>query len=395
METASNQSVNFKQVGNVGMLCGVVGLAASIGALASSAERFWQSYIFAFIFFASLVLGMLGLTLLHHTVRGSWGLSVLRLWESGGGPVAIGALAVMFVPIVVGMPTIYHHWYHPDPNDHVLAYKASWWLNPTFFIIRSVIYFACWFALAYFMRRSSVRQDKTLDPAETAYRTNRAAPGIVLFFVTVTLAITDWLMSLDPHWFSQIMGFWYVVGGALGSLALTTFIVCYNAKQQPYREIVTPQLTKDLGNMLFTFTLLWAYMTLSQFIIMWSGNLPEFIRFYTQRDIGTQAAYNILGGLNVVLQFFVPFLVLLAPRTKAKPELLIKIVVLIFLMRISDVWWYVMPMFQKSMAPGWTDAAAFLTVGGFWLAVFANQTTKASLIPEHDNRLLEAAHSHA
>jgi hypothetical protein len=296
-------------------------------------------------------------------------------------------MVALFVPILLGMPLLYE-WTHPEivKNDPVLLHKSSY-LNSTGFIIRTLFYFGIWILLSYILRKSTLREDRTLDPSETAKRTNLSAPGLAVFVLTVNFAMTDWVMSVSPHWFSTIFGALFAVGQALAAMAFGTFIVTRFASYKPYSDIVTPSLTRDLGNLLFVFTLVWTYFALSQYLIIWSGNLPEFNTFYVARS---KSYWLYLGAFNIIGQFAIPFFLLLAPRVKAIPKLLMGVAVWIFVMRFVELYWEVMPLFRLT-PPQWTDFAALVGVGGLWLAMFAAQVKKAALIPAYDPRLQEVA----
>lgn len=383
---------SFSKLGSISLLVGLVATVIWAAGLFAAREAALLSWLFSFTFWMALTLGCFAVTVLHHALRGSWGLSVLRLYEAGGGPAMFGMMAVAFLPILFGMGTLYHHWLHPDPLDQVIAHKTPY-LNQPFFIVRTVAYFAIWIFLSNLLRRSSLAEDESKDPRESQRRANWGAASLVILVLTITFAITDWVMSLDPHWFSSIYGPWYLITAASLALGFGTFIVCRNAGKAPYNEIVTPHLTKDLGNMLFAFTQVWAYFTLSQFIITWSGNLPEFIKFYDARRDPVWAA---IGGVSVIVGWFVPFIALLSPKVKASARLLGQIALLIVVCRCADVFWNVLPTVHGT--PSWYDLAALAGLGGFWLFLFAKQTEKAPLLPAHDTRLVEmaqAAHHHA
>jgi hypothetical protein len=377
--------VSFDRAGSAGLLIGVIGVGLWAAGLATAPESALLSWLFSFTFWMALTLGCLGVALLHHSLRGAWGLSVLRIYEAAGGPAMFAMMAVAFLPILLGMGTLYHEWLRPDPLDAVVAHKAPY-LNQPFFIARTVAYFAIWIALAYFLRRSSLAEDETRDPRQRQFRTNLGTFGLVLLVFTMTFAITDWVMSLDPHWFSSIYGPWYVITGASLALGFGIFLVCTNAGKAPYNQVVTPHLTKDLGNMLFAFTQLWAYFTLSQFIIIWSGNLPKFIAFY---DARREAVWAVVGGISVIVGWFVPFIALLSPKVKATASLLAQVALIIVLCRGADIFWNVLPMVHGT--PYWTDLAALAGLGGLWTFVFATQIKKAALLPAHDTRLIEQA----
>jgi len=390
----SERKASFSALGSGGALVALIAGAALIAGILTGAEKGLQSYMFAYICFASMVLGCFGLTLLHHTVRGSWGLSVLRMFEAGGGPTAIAALGLGFIPIAFNMDTFYHHWTHvEEPWKH--SFKA-WWLSTDTFIVRNVIYFAIWFILAYALRQSSLKQDQTGLEKERIFRTNLSAFGLAMFMLTTTFAITDWVMSMDPHWFSSIFGVWFVISSALLALGFVTWQVCRNRDAYPYNSVISPQLLKDLGNLCFAFTMLWAYMTLSQWIIIWSGNLPEFISYYVLRNMGTdQFAIAgrpwllVAGAASILFGFFVPWFALLSPKVKARPHLLMRVALLIICVRLLDMLYNIMPFMRTSVH--WVDAVALVFFAGLWCAIFGKQTEKASLYVENDQRLMEAS----
>lgn len=391
MSDSANSTVNLNGTRNFGVLALLLGgLGCVAGMVMNDKEKFLASYLFAFVLWMGFTLGCLGLQLLLHTLRASWGAAVVRIYEAGGGPLSFIGMAVAFVPIALNMDTLYHHWMHPAKGDMILAHKAAW-LNEPMFLLRTGIYFIIWFALATLMRRSTLAQEQTGNPKEIAFRNNIAAPGLVVFVVSVTFAITDWVMSLDPHWFSTIYGVWYVVTGVLGAIAFGAIIVCRNANSEPYREIISPQLTRDLGNLMLAFTMFWCYVSLSQFIIIWSGNLPEYITYYKNR--GT-AEWTALGAFNIVVGFFVPFLCLLFPRTKAVARVLLPVAALILVMRFVDLYYHVIPAMRSTMFNVW-DLAALVGVGGLWFLLFGIQIRQASLVPSYDNRLVEAKAQHA
>lgn len=406
-ETQSQSQFNAKSIMGVGFLAGIIGIILLVvagGAMgADSLKPVLQSYLFGWSMLSAAVLGCFGLTLLHHTVRGSWGLSVLRIFEAGGGPVALFWTAVSFLPIAMNMGAIYGKWVNPDPADALVMHKVApqmlfgsisipGYLTPGFFLFRFALYFLIWIVFAYFLKLWSEKEDATKDLKWRHKRTNLSAPGLVVFVLTITLASTDWFMSIDPHWFSSIFGPWYMIGGALFSLAVASAIVCANANKTPYNSVVSPGLTRDLGNLLFAICMLWIYFTLSQYLIIWSGNLPEFIIYYKERQAGV---LPLVGMANVLLGWFLPWMLLLAPPMKAKPERLLFVCGILISMRFVDLYWNIIPLFGRSY-PVWTDLAALLGLLGIWLAIIGHQLQKSAVLPSHDTRLQEALeHSHA
>lgn len=390
MSNDAPQAMALHRFGPVALVVGLVGILAWAGLFVSGGEEarhaLLGSYLFAFIAFVCLTIGCFGLTLLHHTIRGQWGLPLLRFFEAGGGPGALGFMLVAFVPVAYGLQAYHlYPWADPSHADAIIRAKG-WWLNETFFIARTAFYFAVWIAWATYLRRSSVLQDQNRDPNEAIKRTNVSAPGLVMFFLTVTAAFTDWIMTLMPHWYSTVWGAWLAVGSALMAMALCTALLLAHRGQQPFKDVIVPGLTKDHGNLMFTMTMLWAYLMLSQFLIIWSANLKEEIPYFLARS---DHGWQFVGWIVIMGQFFLPFLTLLAPRTKAHAGLLIKVAVWILVVRFLDLYWTAIPAIRHdgSPLPTVSDVLALLGIGGLWFSVFVSQHKKANAFPVHDPRI--------
>jgi hypothetical protein len=283
--------------------------------------------------------------------------------------------------------------------------RKTWWLNQVGFIARGLLYFGYWVFMMNKLNASSRRQDESRDDREAAMRSNWGAPGGVIHVLLLTFATTDWIMSLDPAWFSTIYGVWWMMFGFRVMLAIGIITVVGLRNYKPFNEIVTPLLTKDIGNMLLGFTMLWGYFSLSQFLIIWSGNLPEEVTFYINRFTGPMV---YLGAFLIVAQFFFPFVCLISGRTKATPKLLVLVAMWIVVASIIDMFWQITPFFKVGFAMenlgGYAlDFAAWAFVGGVWVWVFLNNMMKFSkenaLLPLHDTRLqewkIELEHHHA
>jgi hypothetical protein len=391
--------LNLAKLGPLGTIVGLIGAGAA-AAVAWTDPKASQSYLFAWFFFGMMSLGFLGFLCLHHTVRGKWGLPVMRIFEAGASPQVLITMAIAFLPVVIpvlsGKSSLYE-WSHADvvANDPILQHKAPY-LNPVFWTIRFVLFFLIWIGISNFLAKSTAKQDETGEYSNEQRRSQIAPPGLVAFFVTATFAATDWFMSLEPHWYSTIYGVWNVVGAGLMALSVTVLIVTTNKDREPYKGLITPKLTKDLGNLLFALTMLWGYTSLSQYLIIWSGNIPEYTSYFVNRRLeGWQGV-----GLALILgQFFIPFFALLAPRTKAVASNLAKVAGWILVMRLLDSYYMIMPSFQASSRPTpmpqlW-DFVAFIGVGGLWLMGFCLAMKSKKLIPTYDERLFEGdGHGH-
>jgi hypothetical protein len=398
MSETHDNTVSYSKFGPVGGALALIGLILLGVAFVDEGLRktVLASYMYGFIFWSGITLGCLALTLLFHTVRGTFGLPILRLVEAGGSPLAIIVMIILWLPMALFRQSIFK-WAQPGifEKDHVIAVKG-WYLNDTTFFVIHIVGFLILLFLSSYLRASSLRHDENLNPEEGFRRTNLAAPGLVVFSIVLTALSTYWVMSLEPHWFSHVLGLLHLVGHSLTAVSFCVILVLINRHKAPYSAIVTPGWTKDIGNLLFAMTLLWTYLTLSQFLIMWSANLPEEVVYYIRRSEG---GWNFVGLALVLLQFFLPFISLLAPRTKRYATSLLKVAILIFVMRFIDMYWTVIPAlrphdFLASVAI-WTDWIALIFMGGLWLAVFSSQVVKGALMPKYDTRLLEVSEHHA
>lgn len=398
MTESSNPAIKFKKFGAMGGLIALIGLVAVGFGMFTEGTRVatTQAYFFGWFFWAMVTIGCLGLSFLHHTLRGSWGLSVLRLVEAGGSWQALLVTALAYIPIFINRAVIYPWARDHDQMSHLLERKL-WYLNDNFFLVRFVLYFIVWMWLSNKLRKSSQKQDETLDPELGVKRQTTGAISIILYFVTMTFATTDWLMSIDEKWYSTLLPLLTVVGGALSALSLCIYLLLRFRAHEPYSNVVSSPVTKDLGNMVFALTMLWGYMTFSQYLITYSGHLPEEIPYYINRN---SHGWQFLSGFIVLFQFFIPFTALLAARVKRYAKNLIWIAVVVFIVRIFDMYWVVMPSMRghdvdlpQSLAH-WQDWVAWLAFGGLWFAVFGSQIGQASILPKHDTRLLELEHAH-
>ena len=258
-------------------------------ALFVDRHLFYTSYLFAYIVFLCFTLGCLGFSLLHHMIRGYWGLALLRIWEAGSRNVWL--MAVLFIPIAYGMfnGDLYHWSNAALVAKSEILQKKQFYLNPFWWSVRAVGYFLFWGLVANWMNRSSVKQDETGDERMGVRRQRFAAPAFLIFMLAGTFAFTDWVMSLDDEWYSTMFGLWFAICAGLSAMTLGNFVLGSLAKRKPYNQFWTANLGRDLGNVMLALTMLWAYTSLSQFLIIWSGNLPEEISYYVQRFNGPSA----------------------------------------------------------------------------------------------------------
>jgi hypothetical protein len=221
---------------------------------------------------------------------------------------------------------------------------------------------------------------------------NLSGPGLVIYGLTVTFASVDWVMSLEPSWFSTIYGMIFMVTQALSAMSLVIVITLLLSKTQPLSEMVTPLALNDLGNLLLTFTMLWAYLSFSQFLLIWSGNLPDEIPWYTARATG---GWAWIAVLLIIFHFAVPFLLLLSRFVKRRIRLLSAVAAGLVVMSLMDMFWLLAPAYDRA-GPRfhWLDWTAVIGMGGVWFWRFIAQLKRAALVPLHDPRMAQGAGHH-
>ena len=283
------------------LIAGAAGLAVCAAAWLIFPGSFYHAYLVGYVFWMGIPLGCIGLTLLHHLVGGGWGLPIRRPMESAG--VTILPMAILFLPIALGLPHLYE-WARPVEELDALLLSKRPYLNPGFFLGRTAGYFATWLVLALVIDRLSAAQDRREDYGPSRWLGSLAGPGLILLFLTGTFAAIDWMMTLEPHWVSSIYGAMVVVGQGLATLATLILVVVWMSDRRPMDRAVTHGRLHDLGNLMLAFTMLWAYMSFSQFLIIWSGNLPEEIPWYIRRARG---AWQWIALALIVFHFFLPF----------------------------------------------------------------------------------------
>lgn len=339
-------------------------------------KQAFQAYLIGWTFWTGIAVGSLALLMLQHLTGGGWGFVIRRSLEAATRTLPF--MAILFVPIILGAHDVYHHWL--EPEEAIVKFKTPY-LNLQFFIVRAVIYFGAWIALAFFLNKWSLAQDRTADNTYTKNMRLLSGPGMVLLIFTVTFASVDWYMSLEPEWFSTIYGFIWVAAWTLSALAFVIAVMANLSKEEPMKRIVAPLHFHDLGKLLLALVMLWSYFAFSQYLIIWSGNLPEETGYYIHRTHGAWGAVIILIG---ILHFAAPFLFLLSRNFKRNPGRLVLVAGLILLMRMVDLLWMLVPAFKEEHRWIWLDVIALLGFGGGWLALFTWQLSKRPLIPIND-----------
>ena len=367
---------------------GIALLVCLIGGFVDP-ERLFRSYLFAYVYWAGIAIGSLAIIMLHHLSGGGWGMMIRRLLEAATRTLPV--VAALFLPLMLGMKPLYE-WARPEvvEADKILQLKASY-LNVPFFLLRTLFYFSCWIGLAHFLNRWSRQQDETGDPALAGKMETMSGPGLVLFGATVTFASFDWVMSLEPHWFSTVFGLSFMVGQVLTAFPFAIAMTAYLSSRKPMSEAVTAGHFHDLGKLTLAFVMLWAYLSFSQFLIIWSGNLPEETPYYIKRLTGGWQYFQLA---LILFHFALPFFLLLSRSLKRSGAKLVKVAGLILVMRFVDLYLQIIPAgHHAELHFSWMDLAAPIGIGGLWLSAFLRQLESRPVLPVRDPHFAEALES--
>jgi len=370
------------------MISGVIGVVLSIAGAFINREQFYFSYLTAYVFWAGIVLGGLFFTMIHHISGAVWSTVLRRIMESL--MVAAPVIVVLFIPLIFGIHDLYH-WSHEDAvaGDALLQKKAGY-LNIPFFIIRSFVYLAVWTLLALMLYRKSIAQDKAFDAGEQMKIKRISAPGIVVFALTITFAAFDWLMSLDPHWYSTIFGVYIFAGSFLSAQAFIILFGLGYRKKGILKDIITIEHYHDLGKFLFAFTIFWGYMAFSQYFLIWYANIPEETIWYQHRWGGN---WKVITMVLVFGHFLIPFLGLMPRAAKRNLTYLKGMSIWILIMHFIDIYWVVMPtIHEHGFRFSWIDLATFLGIGGIVVWYSARKFNSGALVPVNDPKLDESIH---
>jgi hypothetical protein len=380
----------------IGGVLAVVGLGATLGSAMGEATRARAmfSYLWAFEVFLSIALGALGWTLIDHTVRAAWSVTVKRVSETKMATLPVFAL--LWIPI----GTIGYHVLYPWTHEHdTILERKRWFLSDGFFFGRAILYWLVWIALSQLLYRWSTRRDGLTSEVEKADTTKKmwglSAPGILLWALTISFAAIDWLMSLQPHWYSTIFGVYYFAGATLASYSLTTLFTMGLQNAGAIKKAVTPEHYHDLGKLMFGFTVFWAYIAFSQFILIWYANIPEETEFYIVR---VQGGWQYISYALPVLHFGVPFFYLLSRHIKRSRMALAAGAIWMLVMHAVDLYWLVLPNFgthgegahEGHLAVSWLDFAALIGMGGAFLAAYGFFLKKNKVLAINDPRLPES-----
>jgi hypothetical protein len=346
----------------------------------------FAGYLMGFLFWSGIALGCLGTALLQQVTGGLWGLALRRIAEAGARTLPL--VAIMLLPVLVGMGWLYP-WTHAElvAASQELQQKTPY-LNVPFFVIRAVVYFACWIGLSFLLDRLSVREDDTLQPSATLRLRRLGIVGMIVLGLTAAFAMIDWVMSLEPDWYSTIYPSMVATGSLLAAFAFMILVFLRMAPHADLAALDTPRVRNDLGSMLLAWLMLWAYQAFSQYLLIWSGNVQEETPWYLRRQDGL---WGWLAVAMMVFGFGVPFLLLIFREVKRSRRALGATAGLLLVMRVVEVLWLVGP--ALAVGPLFVPAAlvSMVVLGAIWLWWLRRQLGRRPLLPLHDPRLANLA----
>jgi hypothetical protein len=377
-----------RKVIKIGVVIGALGLAASFaGLLTGDAEmkkQFYFSWLTGFAFVLTISLGALFFVLIHHLTRATWSAGLRRTAENIAAN--LPWLVVAFIPVVIGMHDLFH-WTHEgiEKTDRIIAAKAGY-LDSTAFLVRAAVYFTVWTVMSLWFRGTSVKQDESGDENLTHKMRSRAPIGILLFALSITFAAFDWLMSLDPHWFSTMFGVQVFAGSMVSFLATLAVAGLWLTRgNDRFGKTLTVGNIHDIGKLMFGFTIFWAYVSFSQYYLIWYANIPEETAWFYLR---THHGWENIGRLIIFGHFMVPFWLILSRHMKRNRTVLGLVAGWMLLMHFVDLYFITMPTLHHGLHPHWLDLTCVLGLVGCCMALFARRYLSAAGVAHKDPQLI-------
>ena len=381
-------------VGGIGTLVWAVGLYLD-------PEQALRSWLLGFIFWAGIGIGGIGLIILQYLTGGAWGVVIRRTAEAASRTLPV--LIVLFLPIAFGVTRLYE-WTHFPADEHVI-HARGWYMTVWGWTLRSIIYFLLFGVMAYLLNKWSANQDKANSHEEAAGWLGRATafsgPTMVIYALVVTFAAVDWVMTLEPHWFSTIFGLLFVAGWALSCICFSVVVLAFLHDKVPMNHVLGRRHFHDLGKLMLALVMVWAYFNFSQYLIIYSGNIPEETIWFIKRSTG---GWGWMAWGLILFHFAVPFLILLQQGLKRRPVRLAGVAIFILVMRLVDMYFLIGPSLRIGQhgpnvpfTVSWMDLVAPLAVGGIWVWYFLGQLMKRPMVPVMDPFLenaIEHGHGH-
>lgn len=368
----------------------ILGAIASVLGYFIDPDQFYFSYLTSFTFYASIALGCLFFVMLHHITRSEYGVVLRRIPETYASFMYI--FAILFIPILIGVETLYL-WTDEElvATDKLIAGKSPY-LNIPFFIARNILYFSVWSYMGHKLYKNSVEMDKSGDWGLDTAQRKISGPGIFIFGFTLAFASFDWMMSLDPPWFSTMFGVYYFAMTFQVFFAVVILTVLFLHKKGLLTKTIRTTHITDLSKLLFGFTVFYAYIAFSQFFLIYYANIPEETLWYYHRLEGSWEGFTYL---LLIGRFVVPFFILLPAASKSNMKLIGIVSAWIVIVHFIELHWIVMPtLHHYGIQFSWIDIATLLGIGGLFMGMFFLQFKKENMVANNDPRLDASMNKH-
>jgi len=378
-----------KTIGQRSLIIGIIFALGAIALAFTRPDEFYRGYLLGYMDWLGVALGSMAIVMIRHLTGGGWGTVIRRVL--GAAMRTLPVLAILFIPIIIGVLQHRNYpWLMPldaiqDPHIREHLEKHSFikdaYLNPSGFIIRAIIYLAIWNLLSFLLSMWSKQTDKPGAPDNTQKFKAVAGPGLILYGFTISFAVIDWVMSLDPSWISTIFCLIILIGQVLSAMCFAIVVERILVKYKPMSEMLRPDFVHDHGKWTLTFIMVWAYFSFSQWLIIWAGNLPNEITFYLRRLNG---GWGYVGLFLALFHFCVPFVILLSRPFKREIRKLVWLAVWMMFMRFVDLFWIIEPNFSKTFTVTIADIVVPIAIGAIWLFFFCRNLAALPLLPAYD-----------
>ena len=370
----------------------VVGVVFGLGALVLAFARpdeFYRGYLLGYMDWLGVALGSMAIVMIRHLTGGGWGTVIRRVL--GAAMRTLPYMAALFIPIIIAV--LGHRMYpwlmapeaiqDPHIREHLERHSfiKGAYLNSTGFIIRAILYLAIWNLLSFLLSKWSRQTDNPSAPDNTQKFKAVAGPGLILYGFTITFAVIDWVMSLDPSWISTIFGLLILAGQLLSAICFAIVVERILVDYKPMSEMLRPDFVHDHGKWTLVFIMLWAYFSFSQWLIIWAGNLPNEITFYLKR---INHGWGYVAVFLALFHFCIPFVILLSRPFKRDIRKLVWLAVWLLFMRFVDLFWIIEPNFSTNFTVTLADIVVPIAIGSVWIFFFCRNLASLPMLPVYD-----------
>jgi hypothetical protein len=363
------------------------GLVLAVLSYLVDANRAAIGNLIVLMFLSSIAIGSVMLVALEYLAGAVWSTPMRRVTEFLAS--SLPFVVLLAIPLFLNLQNVFH-WLHPEPGDHMLHSKAPY-LNVVFFTVRFAVIIVVFYTFYRIFTRNSVKQDHTGEQKLTQMNVKLSAVFMPLAAILLSVLAIDWIMSIEPHWYSTIFGIYYISGTVLAGLGATTYAVVQLNENGYFQPKLNGDHLYSLGALMFAFTNFWAYIAFSQFLLIWYANIPEETYWFVMR---WQGSWKYVSAGLILIRFVIPYAGLLSQPSKMDPKRLKVMSLWILFAHLFDLYWLVMPSFSESVAFSWTELGYPILVIGILILVFYFKSRKHNLMPVGDPKLKRGLEFH-